>query len=133
MNPETKFSRWVCSHFLHEADVQRIEAFSGSGIPDINACFRGVEFWIETKIMQPNGRVYLRKYQYAWIRRRVNAGGRVFIFAIDSLMNVHIYRGQELEATGSDDRLMITSPAFWIVKKRSIQLAEILFHDEEII
>lgn len=60
---------------------QRIETGStGRGIPDVNLCWRGVEVWVEMKVVQGR-RVELRPEQVAWHVRRTRAGGRSWIFA----------------------------------------------------
>jgi len=51
---------------------------TGRGIPDSNACCKGIEFWVEFK--QTTGHVVsLRPEQCGWIARRCRAGGRVWI------------------------------------------------------
>jgi len=51
---------------------------TGSGIPDLNACYKGIEFWVECK--QTSGHtVTLSPLQVGWILRRVRHHGRVWI------------------------------------------------------
>lgn len=63
---------------LPNAHFQRIETSVGLGVPDVNGCLDGIEFWLELKVSS-NKRSVLSKYQKAWIIRRGKAGGRVFI------------------------------------------------------
>lgn len=61
---------------------QSIESgLTGGGIPDANACFAGVEFWIEYKLSSTFPRLShpLSPDQIGWLERRHRAGGRVFI------------------------------------------------------
>ena len=62
---------------LPEPHWTRIENGAGVGEPDINCCYRGIEFWLELKIGPPK----LRPAQYAWSMRRAKQGGRVYILA----------------------------------------------------
>jgi len=48
------------------------------GIPDINGCKGGKEVWIELK-MEPK----LRSTQYAWIKKRIQVSGKVWIAWLD--------------------------------------------------
>ena len=68
------------------ADFQRIESWTGTGIPDANACKDGVESWIECKdVDEPKRLSTLIKHhkvkpeQIAWELRRRKAGGRTFV------------------------------------------------------
>jgi hypothetical protein len=63
---------------LPEMDWVSIDVTSGRGVPDSNACFKGVEFWIEHKATKGR-RVIMRPEQVGWIERRMRHGGRVFI------------------------------------------------------
>jgi len=64
-----------------QADWQRVENRVGSGAPDVNVCYKGVEMWVENKEGRLNldGRVRakIRPAQRAWATRRMNAGGQV--------------------------------------------------------
>jgi hypothetical protein len=63
---------------LPEFDWQSIDVTSGRGVPDSNACYDGIELWIEHKATKGQ-RVIVRPEQVAWIERRLRHGGRVFI------------------------------------------------------
>lgn len=54
---------------------------TGRGVPDLNGCWLGVEFWIELKHVARGRKVALSPVQAAWIARRLRAGGRAFILA----------------------------------------------------
>jgi hypothetical protein len=81
MTPETKFNRWVADRLLYDAHIQRIETSTGSGIPDMNICWHGREFWAESKVATPGGNVLLRPFQWAWLKRRQSHGGKSVILA----------------------------------------------------
>lgn len=123
MNPETKFSRWLCNGPLKQAHVQRLEVTSGSGVPDINACFEGHEIWIETKITI-RGSTYLRPYQHAWIRRRVTAKGKIFIASFDEESDqVAIWLGRHVtNVVPVGDKLRIMCPYTVIYKRNQLTI-----------
>jgi penicillin-binding protein-related factor A (putative recombinase) len=54
--------------------------FTESGIPDLNGCFDGVEFWVECKLAR-GWKVVIRPSQIAWMSRRIRSGGICFIAA----------------------------------------------------
>lgn len=64
---------------ITQAHWQGIETWStGQGVPDMNGCLNGADFWIENKLT--NGwAVHFEFGQVAWIERRVRAGGRAFV------------------------------------------------------
>jgi hypothetical protein len=58
---------------------QPVETWStGQGVPDLNGCVSGAEFWIEMKQTKSN-KVKIEPEQVAWAERRLRAGGRVFL------------------------------------------------------
>jgi hypothetical protein len=52
--------------------------YTESGIPDLNGCFAGREFWIECKVTK-HWKVILRPMQAAWIKRHIRCGGICYI------------------------------------------------------
>lgn len=50
---------------------------TGRGVPDVNGCISGIEFWIEFKLAE-HWRVTIRPEQIGWAERRIRHGGRVF-------------------------------------------------------
>jgi hypothetical protein len=82
--PEARFYSFSVLPALRKCDLQRIEATTGRGIPDLNVCYQGKEFWVELKVAQRLSgvyRVYMRKEQVAWGIRRAQHGGSVFVCA----------------------------------------------------
>lgn len=126
MTPEAKFSKWIIHTLLTMCDVTRVENSISSGMPDINACINGVEFWIETKIMDPKCRTLLRPYQYAWIMRRSVAMGRVFVISETRMGDVHVWHGRNLFVQIHGDHLCIISPPSIKGKKTDMDIFRIL-------
>src|SRR5215213_7651185 len=67
---------------LPQVHFQRIETGgTGRGVPDLNGCWGGTEFWIENKHTAgwcvPRDK--MRAEQVGWLERRARAGGRVFL------------------------------------------------------
>lgn len=81
-----------------QVDLQRIEAATGAGIPDVNGCAHGREFWLEGKVArycrlglqstvigpkdpQQDALCFtVRKSQLAWMIRRRRVGGRCWFY-----------------------------------------------------
>jgi Holliday junction resolvase len=90
-NKEIKFWHWLKGKIGKEVDLQRIENTTGSGVPDVNACWKGREAWIELKVYH-QGNIILRKEQYAWIMRRASHDGNVLVVVHNPETNdVEIY------------------------------------------
>ena len=67
---------------LTDIHFQRIETgLTGSGVPDVNGCAKGKEFWIELKEIHSGNALTLRPMQVAWIAKRAQYGGQVFVLA----------------------------------------------------
>ena len=56
--------------------LMRIESNTINGIPDVNGCINGIDFWLElkSKVVKNCG---LSKYQINWHIDRLAAGGKV--------------------------------------------------------
>ena len=77
--PEAKLWQDV-KKALKDAHLVRIENKASPGIPDVNGCYKGIEFWIELKVIKGNS-LQLSKFQKAWIYERTKSGGKVFVLA----------------------------------------------------
>jgi Holliday junction resolvase len=78
MPSESDFRR-LFRKFLPQVHWATVESrATESGIPDINGCIAGSEFWLECKLTKAYA-VVMRPMQIAWILRRVRHGGKVFI------------------------------------------------------
>lgn len=67
---------------LTDIHFQRIETgLTGSGVPDVNGCAKGKEFWIELKEIHRGKSLTLRPMQIAWMAKRSAVGGQVFVLA----------------------------------------------------
>lgn len=78
---ESDFRKVVCAE-LRTLNVHMvaIESRTYPGIPDINYCHRGIEGWIELKMVRGNTlRHPMTAQQRNWIRSRRNEDGRIFI------------------------------------------------------
>lgn len=80
MKPEQKVYQAFYQNIHCSCHVQRIEAVSADGIPDVMICNRGKVTWVELKVYE-NGVVYIRPAQYAWGRRHASHGGKVLVVA----------------------------------------------------
>ena len=101
--------------------LQRIETgMTGAGVPDVNGCAKGKEFWIELKEIHSGNQLTLRPMQISWLAKRASHGGQVFVMArkndeiklyhVDSLTGI-----KELVKGGynSDALLTMTIPYDW--------------------
>jgi hypothetical protein len=67
---------------LSQIHLQRIETgMTGAGVPDVNGCGWGKEFWIELKEIHSGNQLTLRPMQVSWIAKRAMNGGQVFVMA----------------------------------------------------
>ena len=67
---------------LTDIHFQRIETgLTGSGVPDVNGCAKGKEFWIELKEIHRGKSLTLRPMQVAWMAKRSAVGDQVFVLA----------------------------------------------------
>jgi penicillin-binding protein-related factor A (putative recombinase) len=86
---------------------------TGAGVPDVNGCAKGKEFWIELKEIHSGNALTLRPMQISWLAKRASFGGQVFVMArkndeiklyhIDSLTGI-----QELVNTGYKSKALVT-------------------------
>lgn len=107
MQSEKQFSAWLMDKLKGHA--QRIETTTGNGVPDINLCHKGREFWIETKI-GPSHRTLLRKEQYAWGTRRALNGGVVLIYSFDPITDLIAIWSFPVSIVKCGKYLKITTP-----------------------
>lgn len=77
MGPEALFKRWFLFKLPKGWHAQTIETTTGRGVPDLNVCHEGREYWIELKA---DGAIpKIRPEQWAWMTRRMNCLGRCLI------------------------------------------------------
>lgn len=115
MRTEAQLYRWLLDEVLIGSHSQRIENTAGSGVPDINCCWNGIEIWIECKMREP----LLRPFQWAWINRRVRAGGNVFV--IVERETCFLVYCKEFSAS-NHGKYMLLSGTCHVVPKSSIAL-----------
>jgi hypothetical protein len=71
----------------------RVESWAGPGVPDLNGCYKGHEFWIELKVRRSK-RIIFRPHQMVWHYSRIKAGGSSFIVIGDPRSGVvDLYTG----------------------------------------
>jgi Holliday junction resolvase len=92
---EKELWRWIKEKYPY-VHWQRIEtALTAAGVPDINGCHKGVEIWIESKVIRGN-KVDIKPRQTLWLRARATAGGRTYILAIQpKSQNIHVWHGSD--------------------------------------
>ena len=106
---------------LPQMHLQRIETgMTGAGVPDVNGCAKGKEFWIELKEIHSGNALTLRPMQISWLAKRASHGGQVFVMArknneiklyhIDSLTGI---KDLVKEGYRSPALLTLTIPYDW--------------------
>lgn len=78
---------WSSIQTYFQGHVQRLESSTGAGVPDVNICWMGREYWLELKVVTPRTGILIRREQWAWHNRRMNSGGKCFLLALDEKMN----------------------------------------------
>ena len=79
---------------LPKVHWQRIETGAlQQGVPDVNACYGGREFWLELKCTS-NDRVSLSPFQCSWHMRRATVGGASWIL-VSSPKALTLQRGAD--------------------------------------
>ena len=103
-------------------DLMRVENLVMAGPPDVNGCYKGVEFWLELKHKDavpardstPIFRegVGLRPEQVVWLHRRARHGGRCWILgrAGESIWLVH---GRHAKAFNDAGYLQLVELSDW--------------------
>jgi penicillin-binding protein-related factor A (putative recombinase) len=99
---------------LPQIHLQRIETgMTGSGVPDVNGCGKGKEFWAELKEIHSGNQLNLRPMQISWLAKRASHGGQVFVLArkngIIKLFHVDSLTGiKELVKGGFKSKALLT-------------------------
>tara|TARA_R100000963_G_C4589013_1_gene66916 strand:- start:216 stop:527 length:312 start_codon:yes stop_codon:yes gene_type:complete len=86
---------------------------TGSGVPDVNGCGNGKEFWAELKEIHSGNKLQLRPMQISWLAKRAMHGGQVFVLArknsIIKLFHVDSLTGiKELVKGGFKSKALLT-------------------------
>lgn len=108
-SPSREASLWVWLKkaipiFKHKLHMNRVENSVMRGMPDVEGCMCGNQFWIELKVVGTPARQYtilkptFQPAQLPWLRRRTKAGGRAFV-----LLQVGSGRGARRYLLRSDD------------------------------
>jgi Holliday junction resolvase len=97
-----------------QADLQRLESgMTSRGIPDVNGCHDGKEFWVELKYTTTK-KVALRPEQVAWLLRRSKVGGRTFVL-VKTPKELYLYSGTMAREL-LDDGLTVPPLEKWNIK-----------------
>jgi len=82
MTPERRFYEWFKRTMPKEWLLQRIETTTANGVPDLNLFIPLTgQLWLEFKSFR-SGPIYIRKEQYAWIKKRQLLGCNVSVIAL---------------------------------------------------
>jgi len=83
--PEARFKMRFVKKLREYGHIQPIESITAPGIPDVNGCIDGIEFWIELKYFpiwpRKKFNSKLSEYQKLWLRTRWKNGGKAFYLA----------------------------------------------------
>ena len=93
-----KGHKWVKAHAAVHDRLQRMENVAADGLPDVNGCINGNEFWMELKtpripvrdttpLFGSNHKI--TPNQFAWFKAQSLAGGMVFLLI--SCANVRLH------------------------------------------
>ena len=100
---------------LKNPHLMRLESSTINGIPDINGCWAGKEFWIELKsdkVSYPK----LSKWQISWINKRISVGG-IVIICIEALSQKSLKLYRPLSAFSCPKKLkpsfVFPTPVSW--------------------
>lgn len=94
ISDEADFRRFVteCAGSAHVSHIESHEA--SPGIPDLNICMRGIDIWIELKVMSSRKPPKMRPTQKRWHTDRFEHGGISWVMALDlDLMDVLLIPG----------------------------------------
>lgn len=110
MTPEKQFSVLVGRNIAGHR--QRIETVAGSGIPDLNMCYEGVEVWVETKVVHSKTMVEVRPSQVAWHLQRHMHGGRTF-FMIRVFRDIMLVQGKDAQLLRDHEKDITQFPGLY--------------------
>lgn len=121
---EANVRHMLIEKFEKQADCCAIENEAGSGIPDLNVCYKGKDFWIEIKyreelpkrISTPALGKALRPSQRIWFKRRIAKEATnlfLFIRIDDELFLVHVFNEEILEAVEEANIHTLQSMTCW--------------------
>lgn len=88
MARESNFWAWIRGKLkgIPDLDVHRVENSVGSGMPDVEGCYRGGQFWLElkatTRPVRPTTpiRVKFQPLQVHWLEKRWRCGGSCWVY-----------------------------------------------------
>lgn len=107
--PEQLVHKWIKNKVGPMVHAQRIETSTTPGVPDINLIIKEREVWMEVKANQrtKEGKVRIRKEQFAWMRRRASLGGICVVMDKDEVFWTLWTVGPFSQATPADEGYVI--------------------------
>lgn len=86
---ESRLWAWLRSntkaYFKHNLHMHRVENSATAGMPDVEGCLNGNQFWIELKCCARPAtatskiKSRFQSAQLPWLKDRIRAGGRAFV------------------------------------------------------
>ena len=118
---ESKLWQRIKKH-ITKPHLIRVESNTINGIPDINGCWDGKEFWLELK-SDKVGYPKLSKWQISWINKRIKHGG-IVIICNEALLEKSLKLYRPLSAI-TDPRLLkprasFSFPVQWPLVQRAL-------------
>lgn len=96
--------------------VDRVENGAGDGMPDVNGCCQGEDYWVELKIGETDEPLkLLRPSQSAWMYRRLLAGASNIFILVRGKQKLCLYKVER-----KDDQLhaSLVSWLSWPVREK---------------
>lgn len=104
-----------------DRDWQRIESgLTLRGMPDTNLCSRGVESWIELKVIR-GAKLSIRPTQIVWHERRARAGGRSFVIGANDV-TLMVWQGTDIRRLAHEGARV---PALFVGELKTLNWARV--------
>ncbi len=117
MPKEARLWNSLKTNLKNQLHLQRIETgITASGVPDVNCCYEGIEFWIELKSIKGN-QLTLSPMQIAWMATRAKFGGTCYVL-VQKQKEIKLFRVVDLAQLKtltwkSEPTLHLKSPYEW--------------------
>lgn len=130
---ETKLKVKLKSYLPKRTHFQPIESMTSLGVPDVNFCLDGSEFWVELKIVLGEEKLRFQKpltpYQWNWLRRRVKSRGNVWIVG-QHKKDLLFYNCSKKLAKYSKNRKDLPSDPCYRVTQSELQIVTAIFRQD---
>ena len=117
MPKEARLWNSLKTNLKNQLHLQRIgTGITASGVPDVNCCYEGKEFWIELKSIKGN-QLTLSPMQIAWMSTRAKFGGTCYVL-VQKQREIKLFRVVDLAQLKtltwkSEPILHLESPYEW--------------------